>query len=409
MTAGLRSKRLIVALSVLALGAALAAATASASRTAAAPIGVAGLEGAVAQGGPDFMDGMRVATAEINAAGGVNGHMIKLTIYPTGGTPEGAASAYRQAAANKANVGAFLGAAGALAVRALSPTVKLPFIAASGNDAIDRPIAKYVFSNSAGYEYATSSLVYAVKKLGVKSVAAIHYDTDFSSQIESALKNRCKTLGCTVTDVESASAGASVDQLIPQLTKMKDSKPGAYYIESLNPNAMAAARQLGMFDRPVISEQWLTVPGLAIACAASCEGVVFGAHKCVDRAVLPASDPVVATCKKYVAAWDKYFKGKKPYSQFSIYGRDAVYTFAAAAKKALAAGKPITAANVVNIMESFRKGDLTTTHGNIITSPKNHRLTGTWTEAYVDTVVTVKNGVPTWKPAPKADLAGATP
>ncbi len=409
MNAGIRSKRLFVSLAVLALGAALAAATATAGRSVGAPIGIGGLEGVAAQGGPDFMDGMRVATAEINKSGGINGRRLTLKLFPTGGTPEGAASAYRAAAGNKSIVGAFLGAGGALAVRALSPTVKMPFIAASGNDAIDRPIAKYVFSNSAGYEYATSSLVYAVKKLGVKSVAAIHYDTDFSSQIVSALKNRCKTLGCTVTDVESASAGASVDQLIPQLTKMKDSKADAYYIESLNPNAMAAARQLGMFDKPVIAEQWLTVPGLAVACAANCVGVVFGAHKCVDRAVLPASDPVVAICKTYVAQWDAYFQNKKPYSQFSIYGRDAVYTFAAAARKVLNAKKPLTRDNVVAAMETFKKGDLATTHGNIITSPKNHRLTGTWTEAYVDSVVTVKNGVPSWAPAPKADLAGATP
>ena len=409
MNAVSRSKRLIVTLLVLALGAALAAATATAGpKFSGAQIGIAGLEGAVAQGGPDFMDGMRVAVSDLNSTGGINGRKISLKLFPTGGTPEGAASAYRQAASNKQIVGAFLGAGGALAVRALSPTVKMPFIAASGNDAIDRPISKYVFSNSAGYEYATSSLVYAVQKLGVKSVAALHYDTDFSQQIGSALTNRCKTLGCTVTDVESASAGASVDQLIPQLTKMKDSKADAYYIESLNPNAMAAARQLGMFNKPVIAEQWLTVPGLAIACADNCKGVVFGAHKCVDRNALPASDPVVAICKQYVAQWDAYFKGKKPYSQFSIYGRDAVYTFAAAAKQVMAAGKPVTTANVANAMEAL-DGSLVTTHGAIKTSPKSHRLTGTWTEAYVDSVVTVKNGVPSWKPAPKADLAGATP
>ena len=409
MNAGIRSKRLIVSLAVLALGAALAAATATAGRTAGAPIAIAGLEGVAAQGGPDFMDGMKVATSVINKAGGVNGRMLSLKLFPTGGTAEGAASAYRAASGNKAVIGSFLGAAGGLAIAALSPTVKMAIITATGNDAIDRPIKKYVFSNSAGYEYATSSLVYAVKKLGVKSVAAVHYDTDFSQQIGSALKNRCKTLGCKVTAVESASAGASVDQIIPQLTKMKDSGADAYYIESLNPNAMAAARQLGMFNKPVISEQWLTVPGLAIACAANCEGVVFGAHKCVDRAVLPASDPVVATCKAYVAQWDAYFNNKKPYSQFSIYGRDAVYTYAAAAKVVLDAGKPLTRDNVAAAMENFKKGQLVTTHGNIITTPKNHRLTGTWTEGYVDTVVTVKNGVPTWTPAPKADLAGATP
>jgi branched-chain amino acid transport system substrate-binding protein len=354
------------------------------------------------------MEGMKVAAWAINKSGGVNGRKIKLNIYQTGGTPEGAASAYRKAGSNKNNIGAFLGAAGGLAVRALSNTVKMPFISASGNDAIDRPVTKYVFSNSAGKEYATASVVYAFKNLGARSFAIMHYDTDFSSQIESAIRGRCAQLGCKVTDVEAASAVASVDQLIPQLTKMKASNPDAYYIESLNPNAMAGARQLGMFDKPVIAEQWLTVPALAQACGKNCEGVVFGAHKCVLRSVLPSSDPVVKLCKQYVAQWNAYHKGKLPYSQFSIYGRDAVYTYAFAAKKVLAAKKPLTRANIVAAMEHL-KGDIATTHGRLFTSPNNHRLTGTWHEAYVDTTIKMVNGQPTWVLAPKADPKGSTP
>ena len=395
----------------LALGLAAAVAAIAASSVGAAgqpPIQVAGLQGAVAQGGPDFMEGMKVAAWAINNAGGVDGRKIKLNIYPTGGTPEGAASAYRRAASNKNNLGAFLGAAGGLAVRALSSTVKMPFISASGNDAIDRPVTKYVFSNSAGAEYATSSVHYAFTKLGARSFAVMHYDTDFSSQIESAIKNRCKQLGCKVTDVESASAGASVDQLIPQLTKMKNSNPDAYYIESLNVNAMAAARQLGMFDKPVIAEQWLTVPAVANACGANCEGVVFGAHKCVVRNLLPKTDPVVKICLQYVKQWNAYHKGKVPYSQFSIYGRDAVYTYAFAVKKVLDAKKPLTRDNIVDAMEHL-KGDLTTTHGRLFTTPKNHRLTGSWTEAYVDTTIKMVDGKPTWVLAPKADIKGSTP
>src|SRR5207247_52958 len=102
------------------------------------------------------------------------------------------------------------------------------------------------------------------------------------------------------------------------------------------------------------------------------------------------------------------FKNKIPYSQFSIYGRDAVYTYAAAAKAVIDAKKPLTRDNIVNAMEHFN-GNLVTTHGKIFTSPKNHRLTGTWTEADVDTVVKVVSGKPVWTPAPKADIKGATP
>ena len=51
------------------------------------PIVIAGLQGEVAEGGPDFMNGMQVAVNEINTAGGVSGRPIELRLFETGGTP----------------------------------------------------------------------------------------------------------------------------------------------------------------------------------------------------------------------------------------------------------------------------------------------------------------------------------
>src|SRR5205085_5914824 len=84
------------------------------------PIHLAGLEGEVAEGGPDFTKGMQIAADQINAAGGVEGRMIDVKITKTGGTPEGAASAYRSAGSDATILGSFLGASGALAIRDLS-------------------------------------------------------------------------------------------------------------------------------------------------------------------------------------------------------------------------------------------------------------------------------------------------
>lgn len=59
---------------------------------------------------------------------------------------------------------------------------------------------------------------------------------------------------------------------------MRDSKPDAYFVEGLNPNAFAAVKQLGITP-PVISDQWLAIPALRDACATSCDGVEFAIHK----------------------------------------------------------------------------------------------------------------------------------
>lgn len=370
------------------------------------PIRLAGLEGEAAEGGPDFSKGMQVAVDQINAEGGVEGRMIELKITKTGGTPEGAAAAYREAGADTGIVGSFLGASGALAIRDLSETVKLPIITASGNDKVDRPVSKYMFNNAPTSELVTSSLRYAVEQFGAKKVAAVHYETDFSSQIPEALRTGCQRLGCEVVAVEKSSATASVDALIPQLTKMRNSNPDVYYIETLNPAALAAARQLKL-DKPIIAEQWLTVPPLAQACGANCEGVIFGGHKCRAPELLEAGDPLKKHCDAYVAA----FKAKFPneaFALFSIYGHDAVHTYAEAARRLIKDGKEVARDDLVTAMETFDGKDFLTSHGYIKTGSDSHRLTGTWKEAYLNlTIDAAPDGSVKWVLAPKADAKGA--
>ncbi len=280
-------------------GSATTSGSATTGGSAAAPTGepivIAGLKGEVAEGGPDFVNGMIVAVDEINADGGVAGRPLEVQELETGGTPEGAATAYKEASDDGDVIGAFLGASGALAIRAQSETLGLPIITASGNDAIDIPVTQYVFSNSAGKEYATSAIAYAVNQLGAKSIAAIHYGTDFSSQIEDAITTRCEELGCEIVAVEEADATAPVDALIPQLTNMRNADPDVYYLEGLNPSVFAAARQLGI-EKPIVSEQWLAVPALRDACGANCEGVTFAIHKCNVPELLQADDPLLELC-----------------------------------------------------------------------------------------------------------------
>ncbi len=370
------------------------------------PIHLAGLEGEVAEGGPDFTKGMQIAVDQINAAGGVEGRKLELRITKTGGTPEGAAAAYRAAASDAAVLGSFLGASGALAIRDLSTTEKLPIITASGNDKVDRPVSPYVFNNAPTSELVTSSLRYAVENFGAKKVAAIHYETDFSSQIPEALKSGCQRLGCQVVDVQKGSAASSVDALVPQLTKMRSAAPDVYYIETLNPAAIAAARQLKL-DKPIIAEQWLTVPPLAQACGEACEGVVFGGHKCRAPELLEASDPLKKHCDDYIAAFKAKFPNE-PFALFSIYGHDAVRTYAEAASRVLKNGDDLTRDSLVKSMETFNGSGFLTSHGAIKTAADNHRLTGTWKEAYLNfTVEVAPDKSVKWVLAPKAQATGA--
>lgn len=374
------------------------------------PIGIGGLEGSVPEGGPDFMKGMQIATKEINDAGGVEGRKINLEVIKTGGTPEGAASAYKEAGGDDSIVGTFLGSGGSLAIRAQSEREQLALIAASGNDDIDRPVTKYVFQNSAGSEYATSSLVYTDEQIDLdgKKVAVLHYESDFSQQIGEALTSRCEDLGCEVVTVEEAGSTDSADQLTPQLTNMKNSGADVYYIESLNPNALIAAQTLGLDNKPIIAEQWLTVPPVAEATGKAAEGVVFGGHKCRAPGIITEDDPAKEWCEDYIGKFEEMFP-KEPFALFSIYGYDSVQAYADAARRLIEDGEEVNRDTMVEAMEGFDGDGLRTSHGLLETSEDDHRLTGDWSEAYVNMTIDVKGGAPDYVLAEDADPSGATP
>jgi branched-chain amino acid transport system substrate-binding protein len=390
------------------------------------PIGIAGLEGEVTEGGADFTKGMKIAETQINEKGGVNGRPIELKIIKTGGSPQGSSTAYEQAAGDSNILGVFLGASGALTVREQTERAKLPLIGADGNDSMDFPVSKYVFMNSAGGEYGTSGLVYMAEhgqeyakafgrkftgdSLEGKKLAIFYTEADWGQMVPIAMKEGCEQLGCEIVDEEEGGVADSVEALTPQLTKMKESGAELYFIEGVNANVFKAVEQLGMDELPVISDQNLTVPALAEADGKSGEGVVFGGHKCRIFEELEGldktPDPTVEWCKTYRALFEKEFPSE-PYAQYSIYGYDAVNTYAWAVEHLEEEGKEVSRESVAEAMQEM-DGSLRTSHGLVKTSPESHRLTGTWEEAYVILNYTIgKGGEAEYHLAPGADPAGS--
>jgi branched-chain amino acid transport system substrate-binding protein len=390
------------------------------------PIGIAGLEGEVTEGGADFTKGMKIAESQINAEGGVNGRPIDLKIIKTGGSPQGSSTAYEQAAGDSSILGVFLGASGALTVREQTERAKLALIGADGNDGMDFPVSKYVFMNSAGGEYATSGLVYMDEhgpeyakafgrkftgtSLEGKKIGVFYTESDFGQEVPTAIKEGCEQLGCEIVDQEEGGVADSVEALTPQLTKLKESGAELFFIEGVNANVFKAVEQLGMDELPVISDQNLTVPALAEADGKSGEGVVFGGHKCRIFEELEGldkkPDPTVEWCKTYRARFEKEFPGE-PYAQYSIYGYDAVNTYAWAVEHLEEEEKEVNRETVAEAMQEM-DGSLRTSHGLVKTSPESHRLTGTWEEAYVILNYTIgKGGEAEYHLAPGADPEGS--
>lgn len=372
------------------------------------------LEGPAATGDPDFTKGMQIAENQINAAGGVAGHKINVVITKFDGTPGGAISSYTQAGSSK-SVASFGGATGVLAMESASDRVGLPLFGVPGRTSFIEPPHKWVYSISADEAYPDAAVKWAVQNKHIKTLAVLHYgETDYSTGLTQSIQKRCSqmtgfgpALGCKVINVQTGNVADTVDQLIPLLTNMKNSGADAYYIETLDPNGPKAARQLGMFNKPILSEQWLSVPAIATACGSACDGIVFSAQKCVAPNLIQPSDPAKKYCDDYEALYKKAFPGQ-PYALFSVYGYDFVKLVAGAADLLAKAGKPITRDNLVTQLDSL-KGQIRTSHGAVVSDPSNHRLTGKFSEAYFLYVIKTVGGKPVYQLAPGSSPQGAQP
>jgi len=369
------------------------------------PIGIAALVGPVAEGGPDFVNGMKTEIESINAEGGAAGHTLKLITFDTEGTPAGAVSAYRQAGQDDEVDAAFFAAVtGALGLKGQSDSAELPIVIATASDELDDPVAKYTFHDSFGGEYASSSASYASDQYDAKRIAVLHYGTDYSVGITPAIEARCEELGCEVVSEQSADGTEAADALVPALTKMRAADPDVYFIEGLNPAAFAAARQLGL-EKPIVSDQWLAIPALRDACGADCDGVTFAIHKANVPELLTEDDPLAEVFTEYRQAFEE---DHGEWAGFSIYGADAVAAVAKAAEDLAEEGEEINRETLTAAMESF-DGNLTTTHGVVHTSPDDHRLAGEWDQAYVDVSIESDGKKTAWVLAPGADPEGSTP
>jgi len=359
----------------------------------ASKIVIGNLEVPPAGGGPDFTKGTEIAAKKINEEGGVEGHEIEIRTIKAGLGSQETLQAYRQAASDPEILAAWIGASG-LAVKAQSEQVKLPAIICVGRTDAFVPPTEYFYQVCPGGQFATSSLDYAVKEKGAKKIGVLHYEADFSEGITSALESGCEVLGCEVVTEQKAENEAPAESLIPQLTALKNSGAEAYYIESLNPNAMKAARQLGMFEegKPVIAEQWLTVPAIAEANGKAAEGVVFGGGKCREPDVLKNSDPAKKFCDTYRAEFAEQYPGEE-FALFSVFGYDTVTLVAKAAEKALKNGEELTRESINTNLQKFEASEnIRLSQGTVTSSPEKHELAGKWGEAYVNYSVTFPNG-----------------
>ncbi len=308
------------------------AATTAAATTAAAGGtikigGLAPLTGDVSVYGIAAANGIKLAFAEINKAGGINGKQLEYVVYDEKGDATEAVNAYNKLA-NQDKVVALLGDITS------KPTIAVAKLASKDNLPMISPTATALDVTKQGTNVFRACYIdpfqgkvmasFAGDTLKAKNVAVIfNSGDDYSVGLSDSFQAEAKTRGLKVVAAESYSKGDT--DFKAQLTKIAAAKPDAVFVpDYYNTVALIAnqARGAGLTVPLLGADGWDGV--LGVAKPAEIEGYYFCNHYSSED-----QDPKVQSfLKNYKDAY------KMDANALAALGYDAAYILAEAIKKA---------------------------------------------------------------------------
>jgi branched-chain amino acid transport system substrate-binding protein len=301
--------------------------------------GVAGpFTGGSSSMGVSMRDGVRLATKEINAAGGINGNMIVLVERDDEAKNERGVQIAQELINNEKVVATFgyINTGVALASQRFYQDAKIPVM---NNVATGSLITKqfpnapenYVFRNAAADNIQAPMIAKeAVEKRGLKKVAILADSTNYGQLGREDLEKALKTYGVTPVAVEKFNIG-DVD-MTSQLLKAKNAGAEVILTYAIGPELAQIANGMAKlgWKKPMIGSWTLSMASF-----------IDTAGKNGDGATMPEtfiqSPATTSKRKAFVESYLKEFKPKNgviasPVS--AAQGYDSIYLMAAAIKQA---------------------------------------------------------------------------
>lgn len=247
---------------------------------------------------------------EINKAGGINGHPLKLIVYDTEGNPTRAVI-LAQRLIKKDKVSIMLGpmsSGSALAVIPIVQKAKIPLIALGASRKIVEPPKKWVFNTVQTDTNVVTRIYQYMNKVGIKKVGIITASDAFGESGREQLIGVAPKFGIQV--VASEEFGPKDFDMTPQLTRIQRTDAQAIICWTVGPteavvtkNWKQLAMKVPLFQsHGAASEKFLKMTGNAS------EGIILACPKLIVADQLPNSDPQKAILLQYKNAYEERFK-----------------------------------------------------------------------------------------------------
>jgi branched-chain amino acid transport system substrate-binding protein len=322
---------------------------------------------------------------EVNKAGGINGHPLKLIIEDTVGDATKTVNAVKKLI-NSDNVCAIIGPSRSgctLAVVPIMQEAKVPLVSCAAAESIvlakDGTQNKWIFKTPQKDSHAAEKIFEDMKSKDINRIAILSGTTGFGAQGRKQLIKLAPDWGMEIVADETYSPKDS--DMTVQLTKMKGKNPQAIINWSIVPAQAIVCKnmqQLGM-EIPLYQSHGFGNIKYVEAAGAAAEGTLFPCGRLLVVDYLPEDDLQKKILADYKKDYEKRFKEKV--STFGGHAYDSLWLVIEALK---AVGPD--RAKIREYLEN--KKDYVGTGGIYIFSPEDHN--GLTREAFE--MIVVKDG-----------------
>lgn len=331
------------------------------------------LSGNAATYGQSTKNGLELAMAEINQAGGINGRQFELVFEDDAGEPKQAASA-AQKLVDQPDIVALQGSALSSSTLAMAPIIekaKIPHLVVSSSSGKLTGINPYFF-RMAVQDDQVGSLIgeLMVKGINAKNIAILYPNNDYGKGLSASTEAKVKELGGTV--VANVPYLATDKDFQAQLTDIKAKKPdGIALAGTYTDGALITrqAREMGI-TVPIAGGTGPNSPKFIEIAGKAADGVVFLGVFIPNNPDPKVQDFVTKYKAKYNIEPD----------QFAALAYDQMYVIADAAKRV--EGGKITRESLTKALKGTSYQGVT---GKVAFNEK-----GDWVRPYL--YITVKDG-----------------
>jgi branched-chain amino acid transport system substrate-binding protein len=267
---------------------------------------------------------MEMMVEQINAAGGVDGHMLEAVIYDSEGDPAKAVSAVNKLI-HKDKVLAIIGPSTTpttMAVVNFVQRAQVPLISCAAGVKITSPVKPWVFKTAQSDLLAVAAVYKHLQDKGIKKVGIITVSNSFGESGKYQLENQASTYGIEIVRAESF--GAKDTDTTAQLTKIKAASPQAIICWGTNPGPAVVAKNVKQLniDIPLYQSHGVASPKFIELAGKAAEGIVLPTGKILVIDLLDDTDPQKKVLMDYRAAYTKAHGGHV--SGFGGYAFDAI-------------------------------------------------------------------------------------